>query len=553
MRIAWYQLLYGHDLYRTFFMIKKYFAALLLMVSMMAPAYAQSIDSMVTVQQELKERLVQLSTADPADKLFFEDVLRRKNDKIRADIELQLQDDPSAKGLDGVVRSEMTLMGNLLKLSHQDLVELTKAVRKAKGEEKDDLEFAAQKRLGIMDVYYEEAFKTLSWGETLNIDFTKEKTAILKELTNRADLLSNIIHYLESQKSDIAKRMQYASAEKKELLTQNATNLTERISLMIASLEVTTALMEQNNIDITEYKQLIFSVTGDINSDVLDISVAYGLTEEWVTRFKDWAVENAPSIIVKLIIFAVILWITNFLSRLAKSAIKRSVSHSKMKFSKLMQEFFVSMGSKFVMMIGILIALSQIGINLGPLLTGFGVAGVVIGFALKDTLSNFASGMMILIYRPFDVGDLVDIGGIVGKVNRMNLVSTTIKTVDNQNLIFPNNKIWGDVIKNVTIETERRVDMVFGIGYQDDIEKAKAIFTDILESHPAVLKTPEPMVKLHTLNESSVDFIVRPWVKTDDYWDVYWEVTETVKKRLDAEGVSIPFPQRDLHIYKHEA
>lgn len=95
--------------------------------------------------------------------------------------------------------------------------------------------------------------------------------------------------------------------------------------------------------------------------------------------------------------------------------------------------------------------------------------------------------------------------------------------------------------------------MVFGIGYQDDIEKAKAIFTDILESHPAVLKTPEPMVKLHTLNESSVDFIVRPWVKTDDYWDVYWEVTETVKKRLDAEGVSIPFPQRDLHIYKHEA
>ncbi|KAB2826081.1 mechanosensitive ion channel family protein [Aliivibrio finisterrensis] len=534
-------------------MIKKYFAALLLMMSMMASADAQSVDSMVTVQQELKERLVQLSTADPADKLFFEDVLRRKNDKVRADIELQLQENPRAKGLDGVVRSEMVLMGELLQLSHQDLVELTKAVRKAKGDEKDDLEFAAQKRLGIMDMYYEEAFKTLSWGETLNIDFIKEKTAILKELTNRADLLANIIHYLESQKSDIAKRMQYASVEKKDLLAQDATNLSERVSLMVASLEVTTALMEQNNIDITEYKQLIFSVTGDINSDVLDIGVAYGLTEEWVTHFKDWAVENTPSIIVKLVIFSLILWVTSFLSRLAKTAIKKSVSHSKMKFSKLMQEFFVSMGSKFIMMIGILIALSQIGINLGPLLTGFGVAGVVIGFALKDTLSNFASGMMILIYRPFDVGDLVDLGGIVGKVNRMNLVSTTIKTVDNQNLIFPNNKIWGDVIKNVTIETERRVDMVFGIGYQDDIEKAKVIFTDILESHPLVLKTPEPMVRLHTLNESSVDFIVRPWVKTDDYWNVYWEVTETVKKRLDAEGVSIPFPQRDVHVYKHEA
>jgi small conductance mechanosensitive channel len=161
--------------------------------------------------------------------------------------------------------------------------------------------------------------------------------------------------------------------------------------------------------------------------------------------------------------------------------------------------------------------------------------------------------MMILIYRPFDVNDLVEIAGITGKVSHMNLVSTTIKTVDNQNLVFPNNKIWGDVIKNVTVETVRRVDMVFGIGYQDDIEKAKSIFNDILLSHPKVLKSPEHMIKLHTLNESSVDFVVRPWVKTDDYWDVYWEVTEAVKKRFDVEGVSIPFPQRDLHIYRHDA
>jgi small conductance mechanosensitive channel len=223
-----------------------------------------------------------------------------------------------------------------------------------------------------------------------------------------------------------------------------------------------------------------------------------------------------------------------------------------MDFSVLMQEFFVSIASKAVVFIGLLIALSQIGIELAPLLTGFGVAGVIIGFALQDTLSNFASGLMILIYRPYDVGDMVKVAGVQGTVKDMSLVSTTIQTIDNQRLVIPNNKIWGDVINNITAERVRRVDMVFGIGYSDDIDKAKAVLNDIILAHPLVLKKPEHMIKLHTLNTSSVDFVVRPWVKTDDYWDVYWDVTETVKKRFDEEGITIPFPQRDVHIYNHE-
>ncbi|PQJ84132.1 mechanosensitive ion channel family protein [Aliivibrio sifiae] len=534
-------------------MIKKYVALLLLMVSFIAPTYAKSLNEIKATQQNLQERLVQLSTADPADKPFFEDVLHRQNERVRADIVLELQEDTKKAELNGLVQSEMQLINQLLAYSQKELIRITKASRKASGDEKADLQFAAQKRLGLMDQYYVEAFETLAWGEELNIDFSKEEKTILKELETRADLLFNVIHYLNTQRNDIAKRLKFASEEQKATLKHNAVNLTERISLMVASLQATTALMEENGVDITKYKQLIFSMTGDINSDVLDIGVAYGLVEEWGNGFKEWAIQNAPSLVFKVLIFFIILWVARVLSQLAGKTIKRSVSHSKMKFSRLMQDFFVSMGSKLVMLIGILIALSQVGIDLGPLLAGFGVAGVVIGFALKDTLSNFASGMMILIYRPFDVNDLVEIAGITGKVSHMNLVSTTIKTVDNQNLVFPNNKIWGDVIKNVTVETVRRVDMVFGIGYQDDIEKAKSIFNDILLSHPKVLKSPEHMIKLHTLNESSVDFVVRPWVKTDDYWDVYWEVTEAVKKRFDAEGVSIPFPQRDLHIYKHEA
>jgi hypothetical protein len=176
---------------------------------------------------------------------------------------------------------------------------------------------------------------------------------------------------------------------------------------------------------------------------------------------------------------------------------------------------------------------------------------IIVGFALQDTLSNFASGIMILLYRPYDVGDLIDVSGVFGKVDKMNLVSASILTLDNQMIVIPNNKIWGDVIKNITSQDIRRVDMVFGIAYSDDVSKAETILNDILKSHDKLLDDPEPMVRLHTLGESSVDFVVRPWVKFDDYWDVYWHVTKAVKLRFDEDGISIPFPQRDVHVYNN--
>jgi len=130
------------------------------------------------------------------------------------------------------------------------------------------------------------------------------------------------------------------------------------------------------------------------------------------------------------------------------------------------------------------------------------------------------------------------------------LVSTTILTVDHQTLVIPNSKIWGDVIKNVTAQTERRVDMVFGIGYADDIPHAEKILKEIVDAHELVLDEPVPNIRLHNLGDSSVDFVVRPWTKTDDYWEVYWDITREVKMRFDAEGISIPFPQRDVHVFQ---
>ncbi len=241
--------------------------------------------------------------------------------------------------------------------------------------------------------------------------------------------------------------------------------------------------------------------------------------------------------------------ITRSAVKVVRKVVAKAVKSQNLNLSHLMQHFFISVSGNAVWVVGILVGLSQVGLNLAPILTGFGVAGVIVGFALQDTLSNFAAGMMLLIYRPFDVGDFVFAGGVDGKVSHMSLVSTTIRTFDNQVIIVPNGKIWGDVIKNVTHERSRRVDMVFGIGYGDDIDHAEAVLKDIVQAHPSVHETPEPIVKVHTLNTSSVDFIVRPWVDTEDYWDVYWDITKQVKVRFDKEGISIPFPQQDVHLY----
>jgi small conductance mechanosensitive channel len=257
--------------------------------------------------------------------------------------------------------------------------------------------------------------------------------------------------------------------------------------------------------------------------------------------------------IFKFLLFLLILFVFKVLARFTGKVVRMSMASSKLQFSQLLQNMFVTVASNLVFILGLLVALSQLGFEIGPLLAGLGVAGFIVGFALQDTLGNFASGMMILIYRPYDVGDLIEAAGAFGKVSDMSLVCTKILTIDNQTLVVPNSKIWGDVIKNVTAQNVRRVDMVFGISYSDDIPHAEKVLMSILEEHEKVLKDPEPVVKLHNLGDSSVDFICRPWVNTVDYWDVYWDVTREVKMRFDREGIAIPFPQRDVHFYMEKS
>ncbi len=257
-------------------------------------------------------------------------------------------------------------------------------------------------------------------------------------------------------------------------------------------------------------------------------------------------------VIAKVVIFLVILLIAKILAGIASSLVRGALNRSKLNATNLLKDFAAGTAGKVVFFLGFLIALTALGVNIGPFLAAFGVLGFVVGFALQDTLGNFASGVMILLYKPYDVGDVVSAGGVTGSVKDMNLVSTLFKTPDNQNIIVPNGQIWGGTITNVTANDTRRVDLVAGIGYGDDVEKAEKVLEDIVTSHPLVLKDPAPVIKLHELADSSVNFVVRPWSKTSDYWTVYWDLTREIKLRFDKEGISIPFPQRDVHLHKVE-
>ncbi|MCW3171339.1 mechanosensitive ion channel family protein [Shewanella subflava] len=447
-----------------------------------------------------------------------------------------------------LVQSQLAFLDKVGDYLNNDITRLKSSVTNSSDDEAILLQVSA--REFERDHYLKAELQTINWAEKVNIDVSNIKQALRQRLIIRADKLQSLVTYTQNELQNAVAEATAAGKDISADQKLRVTNLKERLKQNSTSLSIAAELLDQLQIDTAHIKQTLFSVSGDITQDVLNFNVASSLIEEWMSVAKDQALDNGPSVTFKIVVFTLIIFLSSLVAKVVTRIATKAVSSSKLKFSQLLQDFFISLSSKAIFAIGLLVALSQLGFELGPLLAGFGIAGVIIGFALQDTLSNFASGMMILIYRPFDVGDLINAAGVTGRVSHMSLVSTTIKTLDNQRLIVPNNKIWGDTINNITAEHQRRVDLVFGISYSDNIEHAETILKDIVAQHPKVQATPEPIVKLHTLGESSVDFIVRPWVKPDDYWDVYWDITRSVKMRFDAEGISIPFPQRDVHIYQ---
>ncbi|QSP93918.1 mechanosensitive ion channel family protein [Marinobacter salinisoli] len=263
----------------------------------------------------------------------------------------------------------------------------------------------------------------------------------------------------------------------------------------------------------------------------------------------DWSTRRDGGIAVMINFGIALLAVLGLLAvaRMAGAAARKWIGRVPT-ISKLLETFLVGLVFWLVLTLGILLVLAGLGVNIAPIFAMIGGASFILAFALQDTLGNLASGLMIMVNQPFDEGDYVEVGGVGGTVKSVSIVATTIATPDNQLIVIPNKNVWGNVITNVTASKVRRVDMVFGISYEDSIPDALAVMQRVVKSHPAILSKPEPTLRVHQLADSSVNFVCRPWVKSADYWDVYWDLTHQMKEAFDDAGISIPYPHRDVRI-----
>jgi len=266
----------------------------------------------------------------------------------------------------------------------------------------------------------------------------------------------------------------------------------------------------------------------------------------WIATIQESFAEFGLKIIAAILIFVIGRWVAKLIKKLLQKAMERT------KVDAAVVSFTCSLVHAAVMVFVILAALGQVGVETTSFIAVLAAAGFAVGLALQGSLANFAAGVLILLFRPYKVGDFVEAGGATGVVKEIHIFTTTITTVDNKREIVPNAKMMGDKITNYSAEGTRRLDLVGSISYGDSIDTAKAALLDEITKNGLVLNDPAPFVGVLSMSDSSIDLAVRPWVKSADYWDAFFALNEAIKKRIEAEGMCIPFPQRDVHVYKQD-
>jgi len=252
--------------------------------------------------------------------------------------------------------------------------------------------------------------------------------------------------------------------------------------------------------------------------------------------------------LINLIWAAVIFLVGRYIIRLIVNLIRRVMKRTDQ--APILVNFVVNVTSMALLLVVIIIALDQLGVDTTSLIAVLGAAGIAVGLALQDSLKNFASGALMVIFRPFKTGDYVEAAGVSGSVETIHMFHTLLRTPDNKVVIVPNGQIYSDSIINYSAMDTRRIDMQFGIGYDDDIRKARQLLEGIVNADERILDDPAPQIALSELADSSVNFVVRPWVKSGDYWAVKFDITEKVKLAFDDNGISIPYPQMDVHLFE---
>ncbi|MDH5455737.1 MAG: mechanosensitive ion channel [Gammaproteobacteria bacterium] len=255
-------------------------------------------------------------------------------------------------------------------------------------------------------------------------------------------------------------------------------------------------------------------------------------------------VDLAINVAVALLIFYVGKLVVGLIVRALHKLMQRQ------EVDKTLETFICNLVRMVLLVVVAIAAIGALGIETTSFIAIFGAAGLAVGLALQGSLSNFASGVLIVLFRPYRVGDFVEAAGISGVVEQVQILTTVLKTGDNKQITVPNGQIMDSIITNYSANETRRVDMVVGVSYDDDLDKVRATIQDLVAAEERILDEPACTIAVSELADSSVNFVVRPWVKTPDYWGVMFDLTEAIKKRFDKEGISFPFPQRDVHVYK---
>lgn len=250
----------------------------------------------------------------------------------------------------------------------------------------------------------------------------------------------------------------------------------------------------------------------------------------------------------KLLAALAIFYVGRIVARILQKGLRKMLQTQAV--DKILETFVCNLAYWVIMTFVIIAAINQVGVQTTSLIAVMGAAGLAVGLALQGSLSNFAAGVLIVLFRPYRVGDWVEAAGISGSVEQVQILTTILKTGDNKQIIVPNSQIMNSIITNYSANDTRRIDMIVGVSYSDDLDKVRKTLEELVASDERILKDPACTIAVSELADSSVNFVVRPWAATADYWSVKFDLTEAVKKRFDKEGISFPFPQQDVHLYK---
>lgn len=443
---------------------------------------------------------------------------------------------------------EAQLYDEAIEYRSQDIAELGALRASTPPEELSDLEVRISASKAVLDSILTSKIVTLSDVDSIGLDMSEEWEFLDRFLVDWAEGQAGRLQIaivdrnrLRDQIHD-AERAGTPESEITALRTRRQAAV-QRIDGIVKSLTATANLLAQRGFETNQYRQVIIQATGQVTVDILDPQVLFGLVRDAASDIWTWIKDNGANALVQLfiVVLSVILFRVGF--RLAWWVFRLV---GRVDLPKLATDLVGRTIRPFATIFGLFAGLWFIGVNPTALVTGLGVAGIIVGLALQDSLSNLAAGFFILVTRPYDMGDVVKVGGVLGNVKAMGLANTTIVTFDAERLFVPNRKIWNEVIANRSAEEKRRVQITARVSYEEDVDQALDVIRDLLHKNETVLDEPQPSIFVSDLADSWVEIAVRPWVRNADWWPFTTELRRLIRLRFEQEGIEIPFPTWEI-------